>query len=241
MINKILKRLFKNKVGLNNYPNLKEWVESNLINIENGKKILDAGAGELRYKPFCKHLDYVSQDFCEYSGEGNQKGLQEDKWDTTKIDIVSDITNIPISEKSFDVILCSEVFEHIPNPVDALKEFNRILKDDGMLILTVPYSSLTHFAPYHYYSGFNIYFFEYHLKELGFQEIDIKINGNYFEETASLLRGSDNVATKYSSDSFSFLENISLQIVLKALNRFSQKSRNSEELLSHGIFVKAKK
>lgn len=72
LANKILAKLFdSNKVGLTNYPNLTDWVKNELINIDDGKKILDAGAGELRYKKYCKHLNYVSQDFCEYDGKGD--------------------------------------------------------------------------------------------------------------------------------------------------------------------------
>ena len=45
-----------------------------------------------------------------------------------KCDIISDITNIPLKDQSIEHILCSEVFEHLPNPVLALKELSRIIK-----------------------------------------------------------------------------------------------------------------
>lgn len=40
-----------------------EWIEKQLKSIPDGLRILDAGAGELRWKKFCSHLEYVSQDF----------------------------------------------------------------------------------------------------------------------------------------------------------------------------------
>ena len=83
-------------------PSLKQTLRKILTPA--GKRLLDAGAGECKYKPFCTHLKYVSQDFCQYTGEGNSKGLQMGKWDTSHIDIVSDITNIPEPDASFDVI-----------------------------------------------------------------------------------------------------------------------------------------
>ncbi len=52
------------------------WVASALKSIPEGARILDAGAGELRLKPFCAHLDYVSQDFCQYEGKGDSNALQ---------------------------------------------------------------------------------------------------------------------------------------------------------------------
>ena len=44
------------------------WLTKILADIPAGKRILDAGAGELRNKPLCLHLDYVSQDICQYEG-----------------------------------------------------------------------------------------------------------------------------------------------------------------------------
>lgn len=155
------------------------WVIANLRKLDADKKILDAGAGELRYKQYCSHLHYVSQDFCQYDGKGNKEGLQTESWDTSRIDIVGDITSIPVEDKSFDYILCTEVFEHIPTPNLALKEFARILKPGGKLMLTAPFCSLTHFAPFHFYTGFNRYFYEEFAKQYQFKIESIEANGDY--------------------------------------------------------------
>lgn len=46
---------------------------------------------------------------------------------------------LPFEDKSIDVITCFEVLEHFRyDPVFAMKEFNRVLKDDALLILTTP-------------------------------------------------------------------------------------------------------
>ena len=42
------------------------------MTIPRGYKILDAGAGELRFKPDCDHLQYVAQDFGQYEGTGDE-------------------------------------------------------------------------------------------------------------------------------------------------------------------------
>jgi len=158
-----------------------EWVQKALKALPAGIRLLDAGAGERRYKPFCSHITYVSQDFGKYDGKGDGKGLQMGTWDTGGLDIVSDITAIPEPDASFDAILCSEVFEHLPDPLLALKEFSRLLKPGGTLILTAPFCSLTHFAPFHFYSGFSRYFYEHHLPLLGFKPLSIESNGTYFD------------------------------------------------------------
>lgn len=163
-----------------NEDNRNQWLKSALSNIPYGSRILDAGAGELTNKSLCSHLQYVSQDLCEYDGEGNFEGLQTGKWDTNLIDLVCDITAIPEPNESFDAILCSEVFEHLPDPLKALDEFSRLLKPGGILILTAPFASLVHFAPYHYSSGFSRYWYEYHLPNRGYEITELSANGDWF-------------------------------------------------------------
>lgn len=46
------------------------WLAKVLGNLPAGSRILDAGAGELTNRKHCTHLDYVSQDFCQYKGSG---------------------------------------------------------------------------------------------------------------------------------------------------------------------------
>jgi hypothetical protein len=51
------------------------------------------------------------------------EGLQSERWDTSRIDLVCDITAIPATNACFDAILCSEVLEDVPEPTYALDEF----------------------------------------------------------------------------------------------------------------------
>jgi hypothetical protein len=51
-----------------NKTNREAWLAKHLGDLPAGARILDAGAGELRNRNYCGHLDYVSQDFCEYKG-----------------------------------------------------------------------------------------------------------------------------------------------------------------------------
>jgi SAM-dependent methyltransferase len=54
-----------------------------------------------------------------------------------------DITSIQYPGKSFDVIYCSHVLEHVQNDLEAMREFHRVLKDDGFAILLVPIEAET--------------------------------------------------------------------------------------------------
>src|ERR1700746_338841 len=67
------------------------WIERSLKTLPDGWRILDAGAGRLRYKKFATHLRYVSQDFCQYKGNGTDSGIHPSQWDTSNIDLVCDI------------------------------------------------------------------------------------------------------------------------------------------------------
>ena len=47
----------------------------------------------------------------------------------------------PFADQAFDAVLMAEVLEHIWNDFNALREARRVLKDDGKLIVTVPFYS----------------------------------------------------------------------------------------------------
>ena len=157
-----------------------DWLKSVLSNLPSGSRLLDVGAGELRNKKYCEHMNYISQDFCQYVGEvAGDNGLHNKAWDTSRIDLVSDITDIPAADSSFDAILCSEVLEHVPEPMQALDEFARLLQLDGILILTAPFYSLVHQAPFHYCGGFSKYWYKHHLEKRGFEIVELTPNGDW--------------------------------------------------------------
>ena len=169
-------------IKTHNEDNRKSWLKAVLSSLPTGIRILDAGAGELQNQKYCTHLNYVSQDFCQYHGsisEHLQEGMQNESWNTQNIDLVSDITDIPADSSSFDAILCSEVLEHVPDPTLALDEFLRLLKPGGILILTAPFSSLVHQAPFHFCTGFSKYWYEHHLGKRGFTIQKLEPNGNW--------------------------------------------------------------
>jgi 2-polyprenyl-3-methyl-5-hydroxy-6-metoxy-1,4-benzoquinol methylase len=51
---------------------------------------------------------------------------------------IDDITRSAQASGQYDLILCTEVIEHIPDSAPALKEIGRLLKSDGVLILSTP-------------------------------------------------------------------------------------------------------
>lgn len=172
---------------LNNLHERTAWVKSQLQLLPSGSKILDAGCGSQQFRVFCDHLDYKAQDFGAYvvddkkmlgqesggcgSGNGYQYG---------NLDYIGNIWDIKEQDSSFDAILCTEVFEHIPYPIETVKEFNRLLKSGGQLILTAPSNCLRHMDPYYFYSGFSDRWFEKVLTENGFHVQAISPVGDYY-------------------------------------------------------------
>jgi SAM-dependent methyltransferase len=228
-------------VGTRNEATRTAWLEQALAQLPAGSRILDAGAGQLRHKPLCAHLDYVSQDFAQYDGRGDGSGLQTGSWDQSKIAIVSDICAIPEPDGSFAAIMCVEVLEHLPNPLLALAEFARLLQPGGQLILTAPFCSLTHFAPYHFCTGFSRYFYEKHLPEFGFAIVDLQENGNFFEFLAQEVRRIPVVGQRYAASKPRIWEYAALYLVVRLLQRLSGRDRASAELLNFGCHVRAVK
>lgn len=193
-----MKALLKSWLGVNaNEDERQRWLKQTLGALPAGLRLLDAGAGELRNRPLCQHLQYVSQDACQYEGRGDAQGLQTGSWDTSGIDLVCDIVRIPEPDASFDAILCSEVFEHLPNALQALDEFERLLKPGGLLITTAPFASLVHFAPYHFATGFSRYWYEHHLPARGLQVQELRANGDWFAMSKQELLRLPRMARQY--------------------------------------------
>jgi SAM-dependent methyltransferase len=51
---------------------------------------------------------------------------------------VDDITESELPDQAFDLVLCTEVVEHIPDSQPAIREMRRILKPGGVLVLSTP-------------------------------------------------------------------------------------------------------
>ena len=137
--------------------------------------------------------------------------------------------------------MCTEVLEHIPDPLGAIKEFSRLLKPGGYLLITAPFASLTHFAPYHFASGFSRFFYEKHLPENDFEITELQLNGNFFEYIAQENRRIKPVAAKYTGKKINIFQKIIIHLNLLVLQDLSKKDKGSSELLCYGIHVFARK
>jgi len=152
------------------------WVISKAKTIPAGRRVLDIGAGTCPYRPLFAHCDYKTHDFKKYKGI-----KQNNTTEYGKIDYESDITSIPVPDQSFDVILCTEVLEHVPEPIEALREMARILRRNGRLLITAPLGSGLHQTPYHYYGGYTPQWYQHFLPKFGLQVKEFSPNGGFFK------------------------------------------------------------
>lgn len=217
------------------------WLKKTLAKIPAGSRILDAGAGEQQFRPLASHLEYVSQDVCLYEGQGDSRGLQTGVWVFPGTDLVCDITAIPEPDESFDAIMCTEVLEHVPDPVAAMNELVRLLRPGGHLIITAPFCSLTHFAPYHYATGFNRYFYEHHLRLLNCELIDLEANGNFYKFLHQEIGRIKHVTKTYANASLGIFPRTIMRFMRYILIELSKSDNGSEEVLCFGYHILARK
>jgi SAM-dependent methyltransferase len=149
------------------------WVAQQADQVPAGTKVLDVGAGSPPYRQLFAHCDYRTQDFAQLDKDQLRYGGY------SRIDYVGDATAIPVPDGEFDLILCTEMLEHTPEPMGVLHEFARIIKPGGQLLLTAPLGSGLHQEPYHFYGGFTPYWYEKFLTESGFEQLHVEPNGGF--------------------------------------------------------------
>jgi len=164
-----------NQVFRANPANREDWVKKQLEGLTPRLKILDVGCGGQPYRKYCDHLIYRAHDFGQIDPPSQ---IIEKRYGP--LDYISDISHIPEKDCSFDIVLSTEVLEHVPDPIAAIKEMGRLLKPSGKLILTAPLGAFLHQKPYHFYGGFTPYWFKKFLPEAGFVNINIEPNGGFF-------------------------------------------------------------
>jgi ubiquinone/menaquinone biosynthesis C-methylase UbiE len=67
------------------------------------------------------------------------------------VQIIGDAQALGIADASFEVILCTEVLEHLPEPQRAIDEMFRVLVPGGQLLLTTRFLFPIHDAPHDYF------------------------------------------------------------------------------------------
>lgn len=105
-----------------------------LPNPRRGRLLLDIGCG-LGYL-----TEALGEGFTRIGMDHDIHSLKINRERDLKNMVQGDATKLPFKERSLDIVICSEVLEHLPDGMDesALVEIARILKPGGRLLITVP-------------------------------------------------------------------------------------------------------
>ncbi|MCP4603064.1 MAG: class I SAM-dependent methyltransferase [Proteobacteria bacterium] len=121
-------------------------VDFSRLNIEPGYRILDIGCGTGRHACEVSRQDGVTVFGIDVSRDDLQEAkkrlLYHEKvgehgggpWLVS----IADIAHLPFKDCEFDLVICSEVLEHIPDQKAAVRELVRILKPGKDLVVSVP-------------------------------------------------------------------------------------------------------
>ncbi len=95
-------------------------------------RVLDVGVGTWEYPR------QLLQNVCDYTAT--------DCFEHSNVDVVSDIHALTevFAPESFDFVICTDVFEHIPRPWIAVRQLFAVLKPGGILLLTTPFNFHLH-------------------------------------------------------------------------------------------------
>jgi len=131
-------------------------------------RVLDAGAGKAPFRGLFDHVTYETADF----GQVNNKAYAQ-------LDYVCDLTEIPVPDATYDLVLCTQVMEHVPDPVAVLREFHRVLKPGGEAWLSAPLFFMEHEQPYDFHR-FTQFAWKKMAAETGFTVKQIKWLEGYY-------------------------------------------------------------
>ncbi|MFD1562786.1 class I SAM-dependent methyltransferase [Haloarchaeobius amylolyticus] len=128
-------------------------------------KLLDAGAGDLLYKPVVEEhcTDYESLDII----------------DNPDLDYQQDIQDMDLGSGTYDTVFCRNVLEHVPNPDEAMAEIHRVLKSNGTAVVTVPHLAYLHNEP-HDYNRYTPHGIRRLAEDVGFEVVRVDPVGGLF-------------------------------------------------------------
>ncbi|MFY9728761.1 MAG: methyltransferase domain-containing protein [Bryobacteraceae bacterium] len=141
-----------------------------------GVRVLDAGAGENKYKHH-----FAGQRYC-----GVDLAVGDANWDYSRLDAIADLAALPFHDATFDAALNIVTLEHLAKPARALAEIGRVLARGAPLLVAAPQDWETHQAPHDYYR-YTCYGLRWLLQQAGFEIVEMRAHGGYFRLLARRL------------------------------------------------------
>lgn len=118
-----------------NYISLEEELKPILPFLKGS--VLNAGCGERDITPLLVSASASAVDNCDI--QTSIPGA-----------FICELTEIPKPDATYDAILCNAVLEHVPDPEGSMREFHRLLRKDGCVVIAVPFLQPFHPTPFDY-------------------------------------------------------------------------------------------
>lgn len=199
----IIKKVINRYLRINSSRiHLETFLKNASSELQDGVLMLDAGSGDQRYKKFFPKTKYESADICK---------LERDYGD---VSYVCDLKSIPVEDNRFDVIICTQVLEHVNEPLEVLKEFHRVLKNSGTLYLTAPLYYPEHEVPYDFFR-YTQFGHQHIFNKCGFHIQTIEwMEGYYMTLSTQLWIAFDSLSFNYKNYGIGLLGILMLPLIL---------------------------
>ncbi len=100
--------------------------------------VVDVGGGEAPYAPAVGANVHLAIDF------------RAPEFTLATHQVVGDACRLPVGDGLADLVLCTEVVEHVVDDRALYRELRRVVADDGMLVLSAPFVHALHESPHDY-------------------------------------------------------------------------------------------
>lgn len=94
---------------------------SEIAKLAHGRKVLDIGCGRNKF-PEADGIDYSANSFADFAHDLG-------------------VFPYPFPDNTYEVVLCRNVIEHVPNVVGLMEEIHRVGKNGADLVITTPHFS----------------------------------------------------------------------------------------------------
>jgi SAM-dependent methyltransferase len=113
-------------------------------------RVLEAGCGRRTHFDYSGAEHVVGIDVSDHE-------LAHNEWVDDKI--VGDVQSLPLGTDEYDLVVCWDLLEHLPDPIAALDNMVRAVKDDGIIVIGLPNVAsvkglVTRFTPHRFHVWF---------------------------------------------------------------------------------------
>jgi SAM-dependent methyltransferase len=106
--------------------------------VTRGSAVIDAGCGE---QPLRRELEAHGAKYIGVDVAQNRAGT---------VDVVAPLWSVPLPDESADLIVATEVLEHVADTAGAFSELARLAAKGGTIVITTPFAYPLHETPHDY-------------------------------------------------------------------------------------------